>query len=246
VRLEYAAGVRRMRRRLGATEFMLLVAAWAATLYRWSGESDIVLGTPMANRNRVELESLIGFFSNTVPLRVRIDGAQSFRELVACVSETALQAFDNQDLPFDRIVEAIDPVRDPRCNPLFQVNVRVHSGRLPTLDVPGLAAEPVHLDLGWSRFDLALELHVEDDVIGGYLEYNSALFAEGALELHVEDDVIGGYLEYNSALFAEGTARMIVRRLDMLLGAALDEPDRAIWNLPQPSAGSSARRRRTA
>jgi hypothetical protein len=215
--LDHGAGLRRLRHDLRATDYMVLVAAWVAVLHRWTGDSDIVVGTPMANRTRAELEPLIGFFANTVPLRVRVDGAASFRDLVGRVTAGVLGAFDHQDLPFEKIVEAVDPVRDPRLNPLFQVNVRVQSGGPPALDLPGLRTEPVHVDMGFSRFDLAVEFQVEDDRIGGYLEYNTALF-EGP------------------------TARALLERLDMLLGAALEDPDRALWELPQPSSRPTRRR----
>jgi hypothetical protein len=216
--LPHGAALRALRQQLGATDFVVLVAAFAVTLYRWSGQSDVVLGTPMANRNRVEVESLIGFFSNTVPLRVRVDGAQSFRALVQQVAGTALDALDHQDLPFEKIVEAVDPVRDPRVNPLFQVNVRVQSAPPPTLDLPGLDVEPVHLDLGFSRFDLAIEFQTHGKQIGGYLEYNSTLIEEP-------------------------TALALIERLDTLLGAALSDPDRPVWDLPQPSVRGPGRRR---
>jgi hypothetical protein len=218
VRLDHVPALRRLRQDLGATDFVVLVAAFAAVLYRWSGQSDIVLGTPMANRTRVETEPLIGFFSNTVPLRVQVDGAQSFRTLVQRVARTALDALDNQDLPFEKIVEAVDPVRDPRVNPLFQVNVRVQAAPPPMLVLPGLGVEPVHLDMGFSRFDLAIEFQTHGDVIGGYLEYNSTLIDEA-------------------------TALAVIERLDVLLGGALDDPDRQIWDLPQPAARLRGRRR---
>lgn len=215
--LDHGAALRRLRQELRATDYMVLVAAWVAVLHRWTGDGDIVLGTPMANRTRAELEPLIGFFANTVPLRVRVDGSASFRDLVGTVAAAVLGSFDHQDLPFEKIVEAADPVRDPRLNPLFQVNVRVQSGPPPALDLPGLRTEPVHVDMGFSRFDLAVEFHVQDDRIGGYLEYNTALFAES-------------------------TAHLVLDRLDLLLGAALESPDRPLWELPQP-AGRRTRRR---
>jgi hypothetical protein len=215
---DHAAGVKALRTRLGATDFMVLVAAWAATLYRWSGQSDIVLGTPMANRNRLELEGLIGFFSNTVPLRIRVDGAQSFADLVRQTTLAVVGAFDHQDLPFDRIVEAAAPVRDPRVNPLCQANVRVQSGPLPRLSLDHADVELAHIDMGFARFDIAVELQVDEDAIGGYLEYDEALFDEA-------------------------TALGVVARLDMVVGAVVADPDLSIWDIPQPAAGSARRRR---
>ncbi len=216
ISLPHAVGVRALRAELGATDFMVLVAAWAATLYRWSGQPDIVLGTPMANRNRVELEPLIGFFSNTVPLRVQVEGAQSFADLVRHVNTVVLDAFDHQDLPFERIVEAAAPERDPRVNPLAQVNVRVQSGPLPRLRLDGTTSELVHVDLGFARFDLAVEFQVDDDGIGGYLEFNQDLFTEA-------------------------TARSVLERLDLLLAGVLADPDQSIWDIPQPAARAPRR-----
>jgi hypothetical protein len=219
VSLDHAAAVRDFRVQVGATDFMVLVAAWAATLYRWSGETDLVLGTPMANRNAVELESLVGFFSNTVPLRVRVDGSSGFADLVRHVRDVALAAFDHQDLPFELIVDAVSPERVPGANPLFQVNVRVQSGPLPRLDLPGVRAEPVHIDLGFSRFDLAVELQMEPDRIGGYLELNQAVLDQT-------------------------TGEQLLERLDQLLGAALADPAMPLWELPQPTSPSRRRPRR--
>jgi hypothetical protein len=216
IQFDRAEALQAFRQRVGATDFMVLVAAWAATLYRWSGQSDIVLGTPMANRNRVELEGLVGFFSNTVPLRLQIDGSQSFADLVRTTSATVLGAFEHQDLPFDRIVEAAAVARDPRVSPLCQVNVRVQSGPLPRLHLDGLAIELDQLDIGFARFDLAVEFQVGDNEIGGYLEYDEALFSDA-------------------------TAQAIRDRIDLVLGAALVDPDLPVWDLPQP--GGIRRRR---
>lgn len=214
-----ASGLRALSLDLGATDFMVLVAAWAATLYRWTGQPDIVLGTPMANRNRVEVETLIGFFSNTIPLRLHVDGSSSFRDLIRQVTTVSLEAFDNQDLPFEKIVEGVGPPREPQVNPLFQVNVRVHTGAAPVLELPGAQVRPVHIDLGFSRFDLAVEFQVDGHEIRGYLEYNQALFEER-------------------------TARTVMRRLDMLLEGALEDPGLLVWDLPQPPAGKTRRRSR--
>jgi non-ribosomal peptide synthetase component F len=156
---------------------MTLLAAFATLLYRVTGVDDILIGSPIANRSRVELEGLIGFFSNTLVLRVRLGGNPTFRELARRVREVALGAYANQDLPFEKIVEVARPARTSSVNPLFQVNFRVQSGGGATLALSELEIEPLRVDVGLSRFDLALELHLENDAIGGYLEYNIQLFA---------------------------------------------------------------------
>lgn len=219
VDFDHGGGISALRSLLGATDFMILVAAWAATVYRWSGADDLVLGTPMANRLRPELEPLVGFFSNTVPLRIRIDGSQTFTQLVRDTTAVVLAAIDHQDLPFDRIVEALAPPRDPRANPLSQVNVRVQSGRLPRLELDGARVELIHMDIGFARFDMSVEMQMTGERIAGYLEYNDALFDEA-------------------------TAISVRDRLDMLIGAVVADPNIAIWDIPQPPSTAPVRRRR--
>jgi len=131
------------------------------------------------HRGRVELEPLIGFFSNTLVVRCRPEPGQNLRELVRATRDSALAAYDHQDLPFDKIVEAVAPIRSPAHNPLFQVNFRVTSGTPAVLDLPGVDARPVDADIGFARFDLALELQPTGAGLGGYLEYNVALFEPG-------------------------------------------------------------------
>jgi hypothetical protein len=171
-----ADAVRELSQAEGATVFMTLLAAFCTLLYRVTGEDDILIGTPIANRNRVELEGLIGFFSNTLVLRTRLGGNPTFRQVIAGARETALGAYAHQDLPFEKVVEAVRPARDPSVNPLFQVNFRVQSDPAPALRLGGTSITPVDIDLGFSRFDLALELQVQPDALRGYFEYNVAIF----------------------------------------------------------------------
>lgn len=202
---EPAAAVSALARSESATPYMTLLAAFAAALYRWAGCADVCIGTPTANRGAVELEPLIGFFSNTLVLRVRTDPELTFRQLVRRVRENALGAYEHQDLPFEKVVEQLAPPRDPGRNPLFQVNFRVRSGPPDRLRLPGVQAEPVPLDVGFSRFDLALELQVNDG--------------------------LSGYLEYNLALFEPQTAQLFAKRFSDLLRDALDRPDAALAEL---------------
>jgi hypothetical protein len=206
----------------GASPFMVLLAAYAALLHRWTGADDIVIGSPIANRAHDELAHLIGFFSNTMVLRTRVDGGLTFRELVRRTRDVALGAYEHQDLPFEKLVEELRPPRDPRHNPLFQVNFRVQTGTSRALDLPDVESEPFDLDLGFSRFDLALELQLAPERFGGYLEYNSALFEPA-------------------------TARDLVGRFQTLVTAALDQPDTAIGELaferPPQEPGSIRGRR---
>jgi len=159
----------------GATLFMTMLGAFTAMLHAYSRQEGILVGSPAAMRNLPELEPIIGFFANTLVYRTDLAGQPSFRALLGRVRETALGALAHQDLPFEKTVEAVNPPRDPSRNPLVQVNLRVE-GREPEIRLHGLRCEPLALDPGIARFDLAIELAVTGDGLEGYLEYDSALF----------------------------------------------------------------------
>jgi hypothetical protein len=175
-------------REQGATFFMTMLAAFAVLLYRLSGEEDVVIGSPIANRNDLELQSLIGFFTNTMALRVRLGGNPSFREVLARARATALGAYDHQDLPFEKVVEKLAPRRDPSYNPLFQVNFRAQATERPALELAGIEVAPMSVDIGFSRFDLALELELGPAALAGYLEYDRDLF-DGSTVAGFEQDL---------------------------------------------------------
>jgi hypothetical protein len=178
----HAAAMGELARREAATPYMAFLALWGLALYRMTGQDDVLVGTPIANRDRVEVERLIGFFANTLVMRIRLDGNPTFRELVRRVRETALGAYAHQNVPFEKVVEAIHPERHAGYNPLFQVNFRVQSSVPAVLRVPGVTAEPFEVDVGFARFDLALELQLRPDGIGGYFEYNRALFSAETID----------------------------------------------------------------
>jgi condensation domain-containing protein len=159
-----------------ATFFMAMLAAFGTLLYRIGGEQDIVLGSPIANRNNVELQGLIGFFTNTIALRVQLGGNPSFREVLRRARAAALGAYAHQELPFEKVVEAVAPRRDPGYNPLFQVNFRAQATERPPLRLAGIEVEPVAVDVGFSRFDLALEVEAAAGSLRGYFEYDKDLF----------------------------------------------------------------------
>jgi hypothetical protein len=160
----------------GATFFMTMLAAFATLLYRLSGEQDIAIGSPIANRGNLELQGLIGFFTNTIVLRIGLGGNPSFREVVARARAAALSAYAHQELPFEKVVETVAPKRDSAYNPLFQVNFRAQASERPALALSGLEVEKVAVDIGFSRFDLALELELGSQALGGYFEYDRDLF----------------------------------------------------------------------
>jgi hypothetical protein len=188
-----------------ATPFMTLMAVFKALLHAHSGQDDVLVGSPAAMRDRPELERVVGFFANTLVYRTDLSGSPCFRELVGRVRDTAIGVYAHQDLPFEKVVEALKPRRDPSRNPLVQVNMRVE-GREPELQLRDLRATPLVIDPGIARFDLAIELGATDD---GY----------------------AGYLEYDAALFDSGTAASLARDFTALLEAAVNSPDRPLATL---------------
>jgi Condensation domain len=168
-------------RSVGATPYMTLLSAFGVLLYRITGQDDVVVGSPIANRVRPELERLVGFFSNTVALRLRLAGNPSFRDIVQRTRATSLGAYEHQELPFERVVEELQVPRDARFNPIFQVNFRAQAEERRPLALPGVEATPIPIDIGFSRFDLALELQLEHDRVGGYIEYDLDLFEEDTI-----------------------------------------------------------------
>jgi Condensation domain len=168
-------------RRERATPFMTMLAVFVAMLHGHSGEEDILVGSPAAMRTHPELERIVGCFANTLVYRTSLAGHPSFRELLLRVRETALGVYAHQELPFEKIVEALAPPRDPSRNPLVQVNIRLE-GDEPQLRLAGTRCAPIALDPGIARFDLAIELSRNGDGLAGYLEYDTALFEAGSAE----------------------------------------------------------------
>jgi non-ribosomal peptide synthetase component F len=160
----------------GTTLFMTMLGAFQALMAGYSGQDDICVGSPITGRTRTETEALIGFFANTLVLRTSLAGKPTFRQLLGRVRETALGAYANQDVPFEKLVEALRPPRDPSRNPLFQVNFRVQNAPPAYFQLPGLHCGPLEIDPGIARFDLAMDLWAVPDGFGGYLEYNTDLF----------------------------------------------------------------------
>ncbi len=174
---ELSDGVRDLGQRYGATLFMTLLAAFQVLLHRYSGQDDFVVGTPIAGRNRAEIEPLIGFFVNTLPLRADCAGDPSFGELLGRVRETALGAYAHQDLPFEKLVEELQPERDPSRHPLFQVSVGLHASETGrTLVLEGLEVDGFELSHETAKFDLSFHFIDSDEAIVGAIEYATDLF----------------------------------------------------------------------
>ena len=153
---ELTASLNALARGEGATLFMVLLAAFQVVLSRWSGQSDIVVGSPIAGRTHRELEGLIGFFVNTLALRTELQGDPGFRELVGRVKETALGAYAHQDLPFEKLVAELQPVRDLSRQPVFQAFFALQNVPQETLQLPGLELRRAGGGRPTAKFDLAL------------------------------------------------------------------------------------------
>lgn len=189
-----------------ATPFMGLLAAFQALLARYSGQEDIVVGSPTAGRTRLETEGLIGFFVNTLALRGDLSGNPSFRTLLQRTRTMALDAFQYQDLPFERLVEGLHLPRDLSRSPLFQVLFILQNTPVHPLALSGLTLEQVDVDAGAAKFDLTLSLVAAD---GGYT----------------------GHLEYNTDLFDASTVERLAGHYLSLLESAVAAPDRPIGRL---------------
>jgi amino acid adenylation domain-containing protein len=170
-----------------ATPFMTSFAAFQLMLARICGQEDVVVGSGIANRNRAEIEPLIGFFINMLVLRTRLAGNPSFRELLARTREVCLGAYAHQDLPFEKLVDELHPKRDLSREPLFQVVFAFQNYPVPTLRLPeGLALRPLELERATSAYDLTVQLWEEQERLTGFIEYNTQLFDSTTIARMVE------------------------------------------------------------
>ncbi|HEX2090929.1 MAG TPA: amino acid adenylation domain-containing protein [Longimicrobiaceae bacterium] len=180
---ETAEGIRSLARAEGATLFMALLAGWKLLLSRYSGQHDVAVGTPVSNRDGAEVAGLVGLFVNTLVLRTEIDPAAGFRELLARVRAAGLEAYAHQELPFEKLVEEIQPERDLSRNPLFQVMFGVQNTSLEPVSADGITLVPATLDSGTAKLDLTL--FVWERAGGGLsatLEYATDLFDAATAE----------------------------------------------------------------
>jgi non-ribosomal peptide synthetase component F len=174
--------VKRLSDRESVTLFMTLLAAFKVLLYRYVQQHDIVVSTAIANRHHGETEDLIGFFVNMLVLRTRISGELTFRDLLQRVREVALAAYEHQDVPFDKLVEELQPERRLNRNPFFQVVFAVHTGLAPTLNLHQLSVRRLSATSQTSKYDLSLEFIDTEDTLTGYLEYSTELFEAETIE----------------------------------------------------------------
>ncbi|MFI6785817.1 amino acid adenylation domain-containing protein [Nonomuraea sp. NPDC050383] len=175
-------GLRALSQERGATLYMTLLAALHTLLYRYSGQEDICVGSPVAGRTRPELEGIAGCFINTLVMRATMDGGLPYTDLLAQVREYALGAYAHQDVPFERLVEELDPPRDLSRNPLFQVLFNLLNLPKSDLDMAGLAVEELDVETGTAQVDLVLYAYDHGDELLCRLEYNTALYDAGTVE----------------------------------------------------------------
>ncbi|MEX0267857.1 amino acid adenylation domain-containing protein [Leptolyngbyaceae cyanobacterium UHCC 1019] len=201
----------------GASLFMTLLAAFQTLLYRYTGQDDIAIGSPIANRHRSELEGLIGFFVNSVVMRSDLSGNPTFRELLKQVQNVALEAYAHQDLPFEKLVEELDPERDLSRNPLFQVALALQNAPMQPLELPGLTLEPAPLESGSTRFDL--EVHLWEPT-------------HGLRSLWQSQTGLSGFISYSTEMFDRDRIGHLIEHFQTLLQGIVDNPDARLSDLP--------------
>ncbi|HEX6718889.1 MAG TPA: amino acid adenylation domain-containing protein [Pyrinomonadaceae bacterium] len=207
-----------LSRREGATLFMTLLTAFGATLHYQTRQNDILIGTPIANRQQLEVENLIGFFLNTLVLRLNFAGDPSFRDLLRRVRETALRAYAHQDVPFEKLVETLRPERSLHHNPLFQVAFTLDQVPVRETRVADLTMSSVEAEKGMVQFDLVLHLANSRDGVIGTLQYQTGLF---------EADTMKRFREQFENVLRLGVARPEVKLSELC--ATLDEIENSRW-----------------
>lgn len=168
--------LREMAHQDGVTAYIVLLAAFQTLLYRYSGQREIVIGSDVANRTRVETERLIGFFVNQLVIRTDFSGRPTFRELLRRVRDVTLDGYDHQDLPFDTLVQALNPERRANAHPLFQVKIVFQNFQASQLSLPGLSLSPVQMPSGATQLDLILFVWDMEHTVLGRMEYSKELF----------------------------------------------------------------------
>jgi amino acid adenylation domain-containing protein len=203
---ELLEGLRRVSRRAEATLFMTLATGLLTLLYRYTGQSDLLIGTPIAGRTQPEVEGLIGLFVNTLVLRCDLSGSPTFEEALARVREVCLGAYAHQELPFERLVEALQPARDLSYHPLYQVLLILENTPSEVLELPDLSLQMLELASTTARYDIDMSIR------------------EKAQGLHIE-------LNYSTALFNEPTAERLIRHFKTLLEDVVAAPHKDISRL---------------
>ncbi|NIR48174.1 amino acid adenylation domain-containing protein [candidate division KSB1 bacterium] len=201
------AALTKLSNQEGKTLFMTLLAAFKILLYRYSGQEDIIVGSPIAGRNRAEIEGLIGCFVNTMVMRTDMSGNPTFRQLLSQVQDVAMGAYAHQELPFEKLVEEVQPERDLSTSPLFQVMFVLQNAPLPGFELSDFTLTPLVSTQKPSRFDLTLYMGERDERLLGAVEYNTDLF-DGS------------------------TIKRMVGHFETLLESIIANPDLCIADLP--------------
>ncbi len=204
---ELVDGLKALAQAKSATLYMVLLAAFQTLLYRYSGQSEIFVGSPVAGRTRSELEGLIGFFVNTLVLKSEVRGKENFLRLLEQVKETTLNAYAHQDVPFEKLVEELAPQRDLGSTPLFQVMFALQNVPFPELELGQARLRSLDFESGTAKFEWALLL---DEASGELL----------------------GALEYKTGLFDAGTMQRVLRHYHSILAAIVSEPETTLDLLP--------------
>ena len=189
------------------TLFVILLTAFKVLLFRYTGQPDVLVGTPIANRNHAEVEGLIGFFVNTLVLRSRLTPQATFLDVLEQLKVTTYQAYEHQDLPFEKLVEVLQPERDLSYNPLFQVKFRLENAPQSAISLPGLTLKPLPQAYATAKLDLSVDLY------------------------ETPDGIVGGF-EYNRDLFEPETIRRLVTHFQTLLAGIAAVPHQPIAELP--------------
>ncbi|MGH8672245.1 MAG: non-ribosomal peptide synthetase, partial [Burkholderiales bacterium] len=207
-----AEALERLGRANGCTLYMTLLAAFYTLLYRYSGQSDMLVGTPIAGRNRTELEGLIGFFVNTLVLRGDLSGNPLFLELLGRVRHGALQAYSHSDLPFEKLVEELHPSRDLNRSPLIQVMFALQNTPAQAFNLAGLTAIPLEVSTDIAKFDLTLAITERGNGLEALFEYDTDLF-----EPHTLERIAGHFRILLEGMVAQPNKR--ISELPLLTGA---------------------------
>ncbi|KAF9954392.1 hypothetical protein BGZ65_004045, partial [Modicella reniformis] len=177
--------LKKLSQEYGMTLYMTILAAWGSVLSRLSGQDDIIIGSPTANRNHHQIESLIGLFVNTLALRIDLSGDPTVRQLLQRVRSSTLDAQAHQDFPFEQVVDIVQPARSLSHSPLFQVMFVWQNNESSEWNLPAIESIEVDPDYSISKFDLVLQLYESDNEVVGSLEYSTALFDRQTLERHI-------------------------------------------------------------
>ncbi|MBM9506829.1 condensation domain-containing protein [Actinacidiphila acididurans] len=234
------AAVRRLADEQGVSMFMVLAAAYAVVLGRWTGLEDLPVGVPMPGRPDPELESLVGMFINMVVLRSDLSGDPTFGELVERVADGVLELYDHEELPFNQVVDAVQPVREPNRNPLFQVSLQLLGASVSgeELAFPAVTAEIVTLDSVSSRFDISVSIVDDGSALRAGVEYSADMFDRWRMEAmldHLEAVLLAAAADPDQRLSAiplvtgEAAERLLAAGRGDLPPAVAGAPVSALW-----------------